>query len=136
MVERKKIERKTTKEEGTTVKEETEPTPIEKIRGVKEATGERLRKAGYNTIAKIAQAQPNKLAEKSGLTKYLAGRLISSAKEAYKELSTEEISEEVPEEKEKVAEEGQTVKERIVSEAMKDEGFRRRVIHYIVDDLF
>jgi len=130
------IERKTTKEEETTARKETEPTPIEEIRGIKEATGEKLRKAGYNTIAKIAQAQPDELAKKAGLTKYLAEKFISSAKETYKELPEEKASaEEIPEEKEKVAEEGQTAKEKIISEAMKDEGFRRRVIHYIADKL-
>lgn len=118
-------------EKEVATERETPPTTIEKIRGVGEATADKLRKAGYNTIVKIAQAQPDRLAEETGLRKYLAEKLISSAKKAHKELSMEEV----PKEKEKVVEEGETVKQRLLREIMKDEGFRRRLIHYVVDKL-
>lgn len=131
MVQGNEVKRETAEEKETYAERRIQPTTIEEIRGVGEATAERLRKAGYNTIAKLSQAQPDRLAEETGLRKYLAERLISSAKAAHKELSMEEV----PEEKEKAVEERETVKERSLRELMKDEGFRRRLIHYVVDKL-
>ncbi len=132
MAQDNEAKRETRKEkERATEKREIQPTTIEQIQGVGEATAEKLRKAGYNTITQIAQAQPDRLAEETGLRKYLAEKLISSAKEASKEPTPQEI----PKEKERIAEETGTMKERLLREVMKDERFRRRLIRHIVDKL-
>ena len=105
---------------------------VENIQGAGEVTTERLRKAGFGTIIQLAQADPGRLAEKTGLNKPLAKKLISAARNVYKEASAGQP----PAEKEATVEGGQTIKEKIIAEAMKNEEFRRRVVYYVVDKLF
>ena len=128
MAQKKK--KKVTKRRPTTKR--TSKKTIESIQGVGGATAESIRKAGYGTIAELAQAQPDKLAQVPGLNMSLAKKLISSAKDVHKKISVVQ-----PPVKRRPVTEGQkTLKERIVSEAMKDNTFRCRVVHYIVDKLF
>jgi len=107
-------------------------TKKRKTQGVKEAMAVRLRKAGYGTLEKLADARAAKLAKELGFKKYLAERLVSCARDVHKEISREEASAE----KKTTAEEGKTAKGKIVSGAMQDEGFRRRVSAYVADNLF
>lgn len=113
----------------------TKRTPqktVDKVQGVGGVTAQRLRKAGFDTIAQLAQADPSRLAVKTGLNKPLAKKLISAARNVYKEASAEQP----PAEKDATTEEGLTIKGKIIAEAMKIEEFRRRVVHYIVDKMF
>ncbi len=71
----------------------TKRTPqkaVENVQGVGGVTAERLRKAGFGTIAKLSQTDPGRLAEKTGLNKPLAKKLISAARNIYKETSAEQ----------------------------------------------
>jgi len=128
MAQRKK--KKITKKRAA--KKHAPKKAVEDIQGIGWITAERLRKAGYGTIAKLAQAQPNKLAQVPGLNTPLAKKLISSAKDVYKKISVEQP----PVKRLPVTEGQQTLRERIISEAMEDKVFRCRVAHYIVDKLF
>ncbi len=113
----------------------TERTPqktVESVQGVGGVTAERLRKSGFGTIAKLAQADPGRLAEKTGLNKPLAKRLITTARNVYKEASAGQP----PVEKQATAEEGLIIKGKIIAEAMKIEEFRHRVVYYVVDKIF
>ncbi len=113
----------------------TKRTPqktVDKVKGVGGVTAQRLRKAGFGTIAKLAQANPGRLAENTGLNKPLANKLISAARNIYNEASAEQSSTK----KSTAAEGALTVKGKIITEAMKNEEFRRRVVHYVVDKLF
>lgn len=116
------------------IKKRIHPTAkkIEKIQGVKKAMAERLRRAGYGSLEKLAQTQVSKLIKEAGLKKNLAERLISSAKDIYKGSSMKHPAEE----KTTIAKGGKTLKERLLQEAIKDEGFRKRVIYYVIDNLF
>lgn len=105
---------------------------VENVQGVGGVTAEKLRNAGFGTIAQLVQADPGRLAEKTGLNKPLANKLISAARNVYKEASAEQP----PAEKKAATEEGQTIKGKIIAEAMKSEEFRRRVVYYIVDKMF
>ncbi len=113
----------------------TKRTPkkaVENVQGVGGVTAERLRKSGFGTIAKLAQADPGRLAETTGLNKSLAKKLISAARNIHKEI----LAEQLPAKKKMVTEEGQTVRGKIIAEAMKNEEFRRRVVYYVVNELF
>jgi predicted RecB family nuclease len=106
---------------------------VENVQGVGGVTAQRLRKSGFGTIAQLAQADPGILAEKTGLNKPLANKLVSAARNIYKEASA---AEQPPAEKKATTEEGLTIKGKIIAEAMKIEEFRRRVVYYIVDNMF
>ena len=105
---------------------------VEKIQGVGGVTAQRLRTAGFGTIAKLAQADAGRLAEKTRVNKPLAKKLISAASKIYKEASAEQP----PAENGTSTEGGQTIKGKIITEAMKREAFRRRVVYYVVDKMF
>jgi DNA-binding protein len=63
------------------VKEETTNYDISDIKGVGEATEEKLRSAGYDTISKIVGAESFELALKTGLSEKQITKIIESAKE-------------------------------------------------------
>jgi DNA-binding protein len=56
-------------------------TDLSQIKGVGRATEEKLKKAGYKTIASIAKADTKKLSKKTGISEKVAAKLIDSAKE-------------------------------------------------------
>ena len=99
---------------------------------IKSMSAERLRKAGYTTIEKIANASPDRLAKVTGLKKILAQKLISSAKELNKEKPLRQPSKE----RQIVTEKEGTLDERILSEAIKNERFIKMVAQHVADDLF
>jgi len=105
---------------------------VDKVQGVGGVTAQRLRKAGFGTIAKLAQADPGRLAETTGINKPLANKLVSAARNIYKEASAEQQFAE----KRTTTEESQTIKGKIIAEAMKNEEFRRRVVYYVVNKMF
>lgn len=88
-------------------------TSLKGIRGVQQGRVKRLRKAGYGRTAKLAQAQVKRFAKDGKHKKHVGGKRISSGKDAYKG----------------------TPMEKIICEAMKNEGFRSRVIHYVARKL-
>jgi DNA-binding protein len=57
---------------------------LSQIKGVGRATEEKLKKAGYKTIASIAKADTEKLSKKTGISEKVAAKLIDSAKELRK----------------------------------------------------
>ena len=73
------------------VEEEEAPEPVEEaepeqvdvstIKGVGEATEEKLRSAGYDTVAKIIDAESFELALKTGLSEKQVAKIIEAAKE-------------------------------------------------------
>lgn len=95
-----------------------------------------LKKAGFDTVAKIARAQTDILAEKAGFDKALARTLISAAKNTYSTEKKASSAKQRPVTKQMHKETLQTLKKRSISEVMKDERFRRRVVYYIVKELF
>ncbi|MCJ7730835.1 helix-hairpin-helix domain-containing protein, partial [Candidatus Bathyarchaeota archaeon] len=60
---------------------EPEAVDISTIKGVGEATEEKLRSAGYDTLAKIVGAESFELALKTGLSEKQVAKIIESAKE-------------------------------------------------------
>ena len=68
-------------EEIVVIEEEPEPADISTIKGVGEATEEKLRSAGYDTLAKIVGAESFELALKTGLSEKQVAKIIESAKE-------------------------------------------------------
>ncbi len=68
-------------EEIVVIEEEPEPVDISTIKGVGEATEEKLRSAGYDTLAKIVGAESFELALKTGLSEKQVAKIIESAKE-------------------------------------------------------
>jgi len=129
---KKRKKAKTTKRSAKKWIKTTTERSIEKPQSITKATAERLRKAGYSTTTKLAQAQPEKLAKETGLKIYLAEKLISSAKDVRKETSQDDSSAE----KKTSMIGGQNMNRKTTSEALKDERFRNRVIHYVVNKLF
>lgn len=70
------------KPEPEVVEEEPVATvDISEIKGVGEATEEKLRSAGYDTIAKIVSAESFELALKTGLSEKQVAKIIEAAKE-------------------------------------------------------
>lgn len=59
-------------------------TDLSQIKGVGRATEEKLKKAGYKTVASIAKADTEKLSKKTGFSEKVAAKLIDSAKELHK----------------------------------------------------
>jgi archaea-specific DNA-binding protein len=87
---RKKKKEKQPKEEKAEVeteeepeeKEEVAPEPdkeVSNIKGVGEATEEKLRAAGYDTVSKIAEAESFELALKTGLSEKQVAKIIDAA---------------------------------------------------------
>ncbi|MFH1519494.1 MAG: helix-hairpin-helix domain-containing protein [Candidatus Omnitrophota bacterium] len=105
---------------------------VKDLQTLKGSAAEKLRKAGYNTIAKLAQAQASKLAKEAGLNQHLAEKLISSARDSYKKLPPQQTVKESG----TIQGQGQTAKNRLLQAAVKDQGFRRKIIHYTVKKLF
>lgn len=67
--------------EAKTVEKKQEHTLVlSEIKGVGKATEEKLRKAGYDTVDSIASAEPEALAEKTGVSSKVAVKLVESAK--------------------------------------------------------
>ncbi|VVC03159.1 DNA repair and recombination protein RadA [Candidatus Burarchaeum australiense] len=62
--------------------EKDRPMEIEDIPGVGPATAEKLRKAGYNTLEKIATSSPHELEEVSDITVETAKKTINAARDA------------------------------------------------------
>lgn len=61
---------------------ETKPSePVTEIKGVGKATEEKLVSGGYDTVAKVAEADAAKLAENTSLSEKQAEKLIEAAKE-------------------------------------------------------
>jgi predicted flap endonuclease-1-like 5' DNA nuclease len=54
---------------------------VSEIKGVGEATEEKLRSAGYDTVGKIATAESFELALKTGLSEKQVAKIIEAAKE-------------------------------------------------------
>jgi len=131
-VKKRTVKKRVTKKSAKKQTKTTTKKSVKKTQSVTKATAERLRKAGYSTTAILAQAQPEKLAKETGLKKYLAERLISSAKDLRKETSQDDSSAE----KKTSMVGGQNMNRKTTSEALKDERFRNRVIHYVVNKLF
>ena len=61
--------------------EEALTVDISEIKGVGEATGEKLRSAGYDTVSKIIGAESFELALKTGLSEKNVAKIIQAAKE-------------------------------------------------------
>ncbi len=84
---RKPRERKETPIEKVVEEEVIEPKeePVEKdvseIKGVGEATAEKLHAAGYDTVSKILAAESFELALKTGLSEKQVAKIIEAAKE-------------------------------------------------------
>ena len=70
-------------EEEPEPEEEAEPEAVDisSIKGVGEATEEKLRSAGYDTVAKIVGAESFELALKTGLSEKQVAKIIEAAKE-------------------------------------------------------
>ncbi len=77
-------------EEAETPVEEAEPEPVEEvseavdvseIKGVGEATAEKLRAAGYDNVSKVIGAESFELALKTGLSEKQITKIIDAAKE-------------------------------------------------------
>jgi DNA-binding protein len=62
-------------------KEEPEDVDVSLIKGVGDATEEKLRAAGYDTVAKIVKAESFELALKTGLSEKQVSKIIDAAKE-------------------------------------------------------
>jgi len=60
------------------------PLDVSEIKGVGGARAERLRKAGFSTVQSLAAADPEKLAELTGMSIKFSAKLIESAKELQK----------------------------------------------------
>lgn len=54
---------------------------LAEIKGVGQATEEKLKEAGYKTVNSVAKADPAKLSKKAGISEKVASKLIDSAKE-------------------------------------------------------
>jgi DNA-binding protein len=57
---------------------------LAEIKGVGQATEEKLKEAGYKTVNSVAKADPAKLSKKAGISEKVASKLIDSAKELVK----------------------------------------------------
>ena len=53
---------------------------LAEIKGVGQATEEKLKEAGYKTVNSVAKADPAKLSKKAGISEKVASKLIDSAK--------------------------------------------------------
>jgi len=101
------------------------------LKRVKDFISGKLSRAGYKTVADIALANSVRLAKGTGLKGSQAEKLITSAKKASNDLSMRQP----PRKNGARPEQGQTVNGIILSEAMKNEEFRKKVIQHIVDNL-
>lgn len=63
------------------VEEEAADIAVSEIKGVGEATEEKLRSAGYDTVGKIVAAESFELALKTGLSEKQVAKIIEAAKE-------------------------------------------------------
>ena len=61
--------------------EESEEQDVSMIKGVGDATEEKLRAAGYDTVAKIVKAESFELALKTGLSEKQVSKIIDAARE-------------------------------------------------------
>ncbi len=68
-------------EEPAEPEEESEDADVSMIKGVGEATEEKLRAAGYDTVAKIVKAESFELALKTGLSEKQVSKIIEAARE-------------------------------------------------------
>lgn len=57
---------------------------LAEIKGVGQATEEKLKEAGYKTVNSVAKADPAKLSKKAGISEKVASKIIDSAKELVK----------------------------------------------------
>ena len=57
---------------------------LAEIKGVGQATEEKLKEAGYKTVNSVAKADPAKLSKKAGISEKVASKLIDSARELVK----------------------------------------------------
>lgn len=67
--------------EPAEVEEESVSADISEIKGVGDATEEKLRAAGYDTVGKITGAESFELALKTGLSEKQVAKIIEAAKE-------------------------------------------------------
>ena len=63
------------------MEEESEEQDVSTIKGVGNATEEKLRAAGYDTVAKIVKAESFELALKTGLSEKQVSKIIDAARE-------------------------------------------------------
>jgi DNA-binding protein len=70
-----------TVEETVEPEEEPEEKNVSEIKGVGEATAEKLHAAGYDTVSKILGAESFELALKTGLSEKQVAKIIEAAKE-------------------------------------------------------
>jgi len=103
----------------------------QELQRVKDFISGKLSRAGYKTVTDMAHANSLGMAEATGLKVHQAEKLISSAKKVTNGLSLRQSSKN----NNGMREQGQTVNGRIISEAIKNEEFRKKVIHHIVDNL-
>jgi len=103
----------------------------QELQRVKDFISGKLSRAGYKTVTEIAHANSMRMAEGTGLKVHQTEKLISSAKKVYNVLSTRQSSRKNGARPER----GQTVNGIIISEAIKNKEFRKKVIHHIVDNL-
>lgn len=141
MAKRKKTKSKTTRKQikgRQRKKAARKKTPSvsqrrkEEVQNAKAVATKELRKAGYNTIAKLAQAESQQLSKQTGFNRQLAEKIIFSAKSSYQKVDPKRPSRE----KETTVGRKQTIKKNFISMAIKKEEFRRRVVHYVVKGLF
>lgn len=63
----------------------TPPLAVSEIKGVGDARAEMLETAGFSTVKSLAEADPEKLSEATGMSNKLSTKFIESAKELLKQ---------------------------------------------------
>lgn len=64
---------------------------LERVRGVGPTTAEKLRKAGFDTIPVLSEADYQTVAKKAGLAASVVQRLVHAAGETVKEIERENV---------------------------------------------
>ncbi|MFQ6053049.1 MAG: helix-hairpin-helix domain-containing protein [Candidatus Bathyarchaeia archaeon] len=57
------------------------PLDVSEVKGIGGARAEKLKSAGYGTVESLAEAEPGRLSELTGISEKLTAKFIESAKE-------------------------------------------------------
>lgn len=119
---------------------------LEKVKGVGPTTAEKLRKAGFDSVPALAEADYEAVAEQTGLSPSVVQRLVDASGVAVEEIEVENLHKEIGEKGSAMASEilkmddsngkASTFREELFAQVMQRPDIRERVLKEVVNELF
>lgn len=119
---------------------------LERVKGVGPTTAEKLRKAGFDSVPALAEADYEAVAEQTGLSPSVVQRMVTAAGVTTEEIVVENLHKEIGEKGSAMASEilkmdnsngkASTFREELFAQVMQRPDIRERVIKEVVNELF